>query len=85
MALLGRLLPFMVGEHVPVGDEFWANYLLLLQVVDLLMAPEISEDEVALLDMMIREHHTTFVDLYPEESVTPKLHYLVHMPRLILK
>ncbi len=41
MALLGHLLPFMVAEHVPVGDEFWPNYLLLLQVVDYLMAPEI--------------------------------------------
>ena len=85
MALFGRLLPFMVAEHVPDGDECWSNYLLLFQVIDLLMAPEVSEDEVALLDMLIKEHHTTFVHLYPEESVTPKLHYMIHMPRLILK
>ena len=39
------------------------------------MAPEESENEVAFLDMLIREHHTNFVHLYPEESVTPKLHY----------
>lgn len=62
MALLGRLLPFMVAEYVPVGDEFWANYLVLLHVVDLLMAPEISEDEVGYLDLMIKEHHTTFIE-----------------------
>ncbi len=73
MALLGRLLPFMVARHVPEADNYWANYLRLLRVVDLLMAPEISADEVAVLDMLIREHHETFVHLYPEESVTPKL------------
>ena len=75
----------MVAEHEQDRDKFWANYLLLLRVVDLLMASEVSADEVALLDLLINEHHTTFVQLYPEESVTPKLHYMVHMPRLILE
>ena len=70
---------------MPNGDEFWTNYLFLLHVVDLLMVPEVSEDEVAFLDMLIKEHHTAFVHLYPEESVTPKLHYMIHMPCLIIK
>ncbi len=65
--------------------EYWANFLLLLRVVDLLTAPQITEDEVACLSLWVTEHHITFVELYPNETVTPKMHYMVHMPRLILK
>ena len=54
-------------------------------MVDLLFAPEISDDEIGYLQMLIVDHHTDFVQLYPECSVTPKMHYMVHMPRLILK
>ena len=61
-------------------------FLCFLKVVDLLFAPEISaDDEIGYLQMLIIDHHTNFVQLYPECTVTPKMHYMVHMPRLILK
>ncbi len=72
-------------EHISEEDEYWANYLLLLQIVDLLMAQDVTEDEVAYLSLKVTDHHTAFVGLYPEQSITPKMHYMVHMPRLILK
>ncbi len=85
MWALGRLLPYVVGKYVPEGDEWWENYLLMLEITDYLLAPEITPDEVAHLKVLIETHHTAFVDLYPEASVIPKMHYLVHMPRLILR
>ena len=83
--LLGRLVPFLVGEQVPEDDRHWQNYLLLLQILDLLLAPEITVDEVSHLNTLIPEHHSEFVNIYPDSSVIPKLHYLIHTPRLILK
>ena len=44
---LGRLLPVMVGQWVPVGDEHWQTFLLLLDIVDILLAPEISPEDVS--------------------------------------
>lgn len=85
MWLLGRLLPMMVGQHIPEGDEFWENYLLMLSITDLLLAPKITEDEVAYLQILISQHHTAFAELYPDASVIPKMHYMLHMPRLILQ
>lgn len=85
MWTLGRLLPFMVGGFVPEEDEHWENYMLMLQITDYLLAPDITTDEVAHLKVLIEIHHTTFVDLYPDSSVLPKMHYLIHMPRLIIK
>ncbi len=45
MWLLGRLLPIMVGDKVPVGDDQWLD---LLTIVDILLAPELSDDDIAL-------------------------------------
>ena len=83
MWLLGRVIPYLIGENVP--DVNWKNYLQFLEIVDLLMAPEISEDKVGELTLLISQHHTLFSRLYTSSSVLPKYHFMVHMPHLILK
>ena len=85
MWLLGRVIPYLFGDDIPEGDENWNNYLQLLEIVDMLMAPEISEDEVAELSILIQQHHFAFKQLYTASSVLPKHHFMIHMPRLILK
>ena len=85
MYILGRLLPLLMGRFVPEGNTKWENYLLLLQIADYLLAPEIHPDEVAHVKVLIEDHHSAFTNLYPDASVIPKMHYMVHMPRLILQ
>lgn len=84
MWLLGRLLPCMIGGNIPQNDEKWQNLLLLLQIVDILFAPVISLDEVAYLQILVKQHHETFARLYPEKSIIPKMHYMIHMARIIM-
>ena len=78
---MGRLLP----DKVPCDDEYWQNYLDLLSITDYLLAPEITKDDVANLSTMVSDHHLQFKELYPHASITPKMHYIVHMPRLIIE
>ena len=78
-------MPMMIGDKVPDGDEHWTNFLDLLKVTDLLLAPELTEDDVCCMSVMIADHHQQFRRLYPHASITPKIHYLLHMARLILK
>ena len=85
MWLLGRVLPYLISGHVPMDDTHWQNYPQLLHIIDLFMAQEISVDEVGELTVLIQEHHAMFVRLYLSSSVIPKHHFMVHMPRLILK
>ena len=85
MWLLGRVLPLVIGDLVPDDDEMWLNFLLMMEIVDRLFSPQVSEDTAAYLVVLIDDHHKSFVDLYPGESVIPKMHFMVHMPRLILK
>ena len=75
----------MVGDRVREDDEHWQHYLVTLQIANFILAPEISAEEVEFLNVLLPEHHATFVRLYPHASVIPKLHYLLHVPRLILK
>ena len=85
MWLLGRILPAMVGHLLPIDDQHWTNFLLLLQIVDYLLAPSVTVDECAYLQILIQEHHQQFVKLYPGHNITPKMHYMVHMPRIMIK
>ena len=85
MWLLGRLLPVMVGKKVPQDDDYWTNFTDLLTIMDLLLSPELTEDDVANMSTLILDHHIQFCVLYPSSSVIPKMHYLIHMPRLILE
>ena len=86
--LLRWLIPFMIGSFIPESDDHYRNYLLMLEITDYLMAPKISEDDVSYLKLLIEDHHTTFLDLYPQSSVIPKIDvllYYIHMPKLTLK
>lgn len=83
MWLLARHLPLMIGAEIPIDDEHWMSFTLLLQIMQYLFAPKLSEDDLAILQEMIMDHHQRFLSLYPTHSVIPKLHYLIHMPRLI--
>ena len=82
---LGHFLPIMVACKIPEDDEFWQHYLTTLQIANYILAPEVLPEEVAHLKVLLTEHHTTFVRLYPGASVIPKMHYLLHVPRLMLK
>ena len=83
MWLLGRLLPVMIGHWVPEGDEHWQVFLMMLEIVDILFAPELAPEDVSLLAVLIHDHHREFKSIYPTHSILPKMHFLVHMPRLI--
>ena len=85
MWLLSRILPLVIGDFVPEDDERWLNYLLMMDIVDLLFCPTISEDNAVYLAALINDHHERFTTLYPDNNILPKMHFMIHMPRLILK
>ena len=56
MAMLGRLLPVMIDHKVPSEDEHWANYLLLLRIIDYLFSPVTSEEDCQYMKGNIHSH-----------------------------
>uniref|UniRef100_A0A1X7TW99 Uncharacterized protein n=1 Tax=Amphimedon queenslandica TaxID=400682 RepID=A0A1X7TW99_AMPQE len=60
------------------------NFLLLLTIVEYVFGPVTSEDVVPYLKDLIREHEN-FCQLYPNASIIPKIHYIIHLPEWLLK
>ena len=82
MWTLARFLPLAIGHIVPEGNEYWENFLHLLDIMDVLFARCIPTE---LCGYLISDHHSTFRSLYPNVSITLKMHSMVHMPRLIMQ
>ena len=85
MWLFGRILPFLIGEYVPEEDEWWILFLQLMDIVDILFSPNTSEDYAVYLSTLISDHHDEFCRLYPNSSIIPKMHFMIHTPRLMIK
>ena len=68
---------------IPEESEHWENFLRLLDIMDILFARRIPVEECGYLESLISDHHLCFKQLYPEASVTMKMHSMIHMPRLI--
>ena len=82
---LGRYLPVMIGHQIPCDDPYWAHYLQLLDILDILCAPVIHRNTPAYLQVLLESNLITFRELYPQAKIIPKIHYLLHMPRYIQK
>lgn len=75
----------MLGGEVPVDDDCWYNYLLLLEMLDYIFAPVLTFEAVSHLRVIINDHHQGFKTIYPTSPIIPKMHYIVHYPDLILR
>lgn len=82
---LGRHLPLIISQYIPEDDDKWACFLTLLSIMSILTSFSISPDDCALLSTLIEDHHIHFKAAYPDVHLTPKFHYLVHLPQQILR
>ena len=85
MWTFGRFLPLVIGHLVTDEDEHWQNFIRLLEIMDHLFAHTFLKEDCGYLEVLINDHHITFKELYPDVSITLKMHSMVHMPRLILE
>jgi hypothetical protein len=85
MWCLGKFLPLIIGNKIPEEDEHWQLFCSLLKIMDIVFSPITSLDAIGVLEGLIEEHHEKFCQLYPNKSVIPKMHYLVHYPSHMYK
>ena len=82
---LARFFPFAMGYLIPENNQYWENFLCLLEIMNIVFSRTVPKEECGYLECLISEHHHKFKVLYPEVSITMKMHSMVHLPRLILK
>ncbi|KAG1948860.1 immunoglobulin lambda-1 light chain-like [Pimephales promelas] len=80
-----RLLPLLIGDRIrnPCENAAWQLVLQLREIVELICAPAITTDQVAYLKILIEEYIYFRRQLFPNEPLKPKHHYLLHYPELI--
>ena len=84
MWCLSRYLPLLVGDLVPEENEMWQNFILLLQIEEIVFAPKTTVQLAAYLDVLVGEYLEDFRRLY-ERPLLPKQHFMVHYPRQIVR
>jgi len=80
MWCLGRCLLILIGDLIPEEHPYWNNFLLLLDIVNELFAPVTHPHRADYLSIIVGEFLEDFKELYPNRPLTPKMHYMVHMP-----
>ena len=81
---LSLFVPFILGPHIDPENEFWKNYLLILEITSLACDYEISATILGYLENIVDEYLTTFRIIY-DTHLTPKQHFLTHYPSLFRK
>ena len=75
---LVRLLPLIIGKHIPEDDYQWVLYVRFLKCLDLILAPKLNEGEIHLMSEEITCFLTDFFRANEQLSVKPKSHFLIH-------
>ena len=83
MWCLALHLPFLIGDQVPEDNDLWHLFIKLLNITAVCFAPAVCQDQLAHLQVLIKEHHEEFCQIYPDCSVIPKIHYMIHMPSVM--
>lgn len=83
MWTLSTYLPLIIGDKVDPEDPFWECYLLLLEITMHCTARSVSVSLTHYVAALTEQHHRAFQVCYPNVTMTPKLHYMVHFPRLM--
>jgi hypothetical protein len=75
------ILPFILGPVIPADDNKWKTFLKLIQITLMTTSPCIVAETVQDLRNLIEDHHMQFKLEYPKASITPKLHFMCHLPK----
>ncbi|KAM3583191.1 uncharacterized protein V6R79_011079 [Siganus canaliculatus] len=81
MIVLLKILPFLIDTVK--DNEYYKIIIELIEIVQILFAPVIGLRTVSKLKTLIEQHLKHMKNLFPDNNITPKQHYLIHAPSQI--
>lgn len=81
--VLVKYLPLLLGDTIPEDDQNWYSFLLLIKICKIALSPIYTPDTVPYLRVLVEEKLLLYRKLYPEMTLKPKMHYLLHYPSQI--
>jgi hypothetical protein len=85
MLVLFHNLPFILGFNLLNCNFYWQNFLRLLQIVNISLCFFYNDLTVISLQSLIYEYLFHFKKLHPEVEFTPKMHYMIHLPKQLVE
>ena len=73
----------LVGDKIPLDDYYYYAFLLLLKICSILLSPSITLDTLPYLCVLIEGKISLFKEIYPNSTIIPKMHYMLHYPSQI--
>jgi len=68
---------------VPEHDKAWKLYIILVEILDIVIAPYVRQQLTEYLSTLIAEHHEIYCTFF-NKTLKPKHHFMVHYPRMNL-
>lgn len=78
-----RMFPYLVGDLIPRGNQFFDVVTHLLRIMDIIFLPFIYPAHVPLLMDLIEELFEKFETVFPSVSPINKFHHLVHYVQMM--
>ncbi|XP_054874290.1 uncharacterized protein LOC118469776 [Amphiprion ocellaris] len=78
-------MPLIFGDLFQSDDKYWHLLLLLLQIVNIVFSPVLSEGVTIYLKHFIIDHHWLFKQLFPAINLLPKHQFMIHYLHCIRK
>ena len=72
-----------VRDIVAKGNDAYNVYLLLRALVDIVLAPQVCSRAAAQLQVL-DDFYTAFRETFSNVKCIPKMHYMIHYPRLLV-
>lgn len=69
---------FLLDEDSPI----WQCYIVLRRIIEILMSFSIDNTTIDYLELLIKEHHLYYLDLFCD-TLKPKHHFMLHYPSVI--
>ncbi|KAK0138637.1 hypothetical protein N1851_024825 [Merluccius polli] len=82
---LVRNAPLIFGDVLERNNCYWNLLLLLIQIVNIVFSPVVTNGMTYFLKHLIKDHHKLFKSLFSEKRLIPKHHFMLHYPRCIRK
>ena len=82
--LLSRVFVYFAEPFSNQCPDVWKTLLTMLEITAICLSKKISVNILGYLKLLIEEHLQVFKSVF-NENITPKQHYLIHLPSQILK
>lgn len=83
MSCLYRYLGLIIGDLVPENDPVWELYLMLKEIISVVNLKIISHSTPKYLKLLIKDHHELFLQLFKDQDLKPKHHFITHYPEIM--